>query len=138
MIGDSAYAVLHNWSVVREFGVRYWVAWRLVRLAYLVKDTTLYAVVCVEHRDGSHSSLLISGDTWGNGVIAGRRHGSEWPLVVEDLTDVDEAMDIMDDPSSWQSYRDNTTDNNHARSKSEWDDKESAKYALGDLKKNKR
>lgn len=52
----------HRW-VVREKGIRQWIAWQLVRIAYRVKDTTHYQVVV-------HGGLeiIITGDAWGCGL----------------------------------------------------------------------
>lgn len=70
----------HHLAVIREFGIRYWTAWQLVRLAYRVKDTTYYQVI----RTVEGAAVLIEADTWGAGVTCG--WGVHWS---DDDTNID-------------------------------------------------
>lgn len=86
----------------REFGLRHWIAWVLVRAAYRTKNTTTYQVI----RTADGSALLIEADAWGGGANAAYRvdwahdDGDDnpphpgWPRVREFET-FDEALEWM-------------------------------------------
>lgn len=87
----------HNVWVIREHGVRYWVAWKLVQLAYRVKDTTFFQVI----RIPGGSAVLIEADTWGAGVRCALGVGHDgiaehagWPVLME-FDDHNAALDWM-------------------------------------------
>lgn len=93
--------------IVRDRGLRFWIAWKLAQLSFRVKDTTTYSVVSIEYTgsDGPVvSGVIVSGDAWGSGVFVGLRARTEendsseeserWVAVV-DTDDFDEALDIL-------------------------------------------
>lgn len=88
----------YNVAVVREHGVRYWLAWKLVQLAYRVKDTSFYQVI----RFNDESAVLIEADAWGAGVRSALSvHWADagdpvevWP-VLREFDDHDAALDWM-------------------------------------------
>jgi hypothetical protein len=86
----------YEWHVFREYGVRYWLAWHLVRIAHRVKDTTFHQVIRIA--DGS--AVMIEADTWGAGVTSAYgvctdvQDADGWPEL-RDFDDFDEALDWM-------------------------------------------
>lgn len=89
----------HNVGVIREHGFRYWVAWKLVQLAYKVWDTTWWQVVKIE----GGSTVLVRADAWGSGVNGTRcvtwsddEPRAGWP-VLREFDDLDAALDWMHD-----------------------------------------
>lgn len=94
--------------VLREYGFRYWVAWKFVATAHRIKDTTTFAVVEFVLPDGSCSGVVVEGNAWGYGVVSGYRilvkgnedavpdhiDTSHWPVLTENVTDFDVALDI--------------------------------------------
>lgn len=91
----------HEWRVIRNSGVRYWLAYVLVRLAYRVKDTTFYQVI----RIPGGSAVMIEGDTWGSGVrsaygvysdaVDGYADDPAGHPHLREFDDFDEALDWM-------------------------------------------
>lgn len=55
----------HNAVVFRNYGLRYWLAWKLAKLAHFVKDANFWEAV--KTPDGA--LLLIEADAWGSGLV---------------------------------------------------------------------
>lgn len=68
-----------EWCLLREFGVRHWIAHLLMRAADTVKDTTYYQAV----RIPGGSRLLVAGNAWGGGCLYGV-HIQDGPDDVDD------------------------------------------------------
>lgn len=111
----------HELRVASDSGVRYWLAWKLAQLSYRACDTTTYAIVGVDHPDGSKSTVLVTGDAWGSGVSAGAN--AEF-VSFDEITSLDELAELEEkstayddanpaDPDSGRAYVavfDNITD----------------------------
>lgn len=91
----------HELWVLRHEGIRHWIAWCLVRLAYRVKDTEFHQVV----RISAGSAVLITGDAWGGGIAGSLRVNDwdsperteahlEWPMQ-RDFDVLEDALDWM-------------------------------------------
>lgn len=87
----------HEWHIARDNGIRFWIAWALVRLAFRVKNTCHWQVIATP----GGSRVLVEGDAFGGGVRATVRvrwddenGAADWP-VLREFDDHDAALDWM-------------------------------------------
>ena len=92
----------HEWHVVRSLGVRYWIAWKLVQIAYLVKDTSFCQAVRIP--GGGH--LLVAANSWGDGVISSV--GVRWMEIGPAADGVPQAcyFEDFDEAEDWATRQD--------------------------------
>lgn len=68
----------------RSLGLRRWLAWKLVQLAFKICNTEHHETLTVTTPDGQRIvEWLISGDAYGGGVFAQDTHGCPDGYIVE-------------------------------------------------------